>query len=215
MKIRFMSASGVEDTEEAGAELLLFGLKGMGVVSYEKELKGESEYFRRVAKLSGREKGVVVSGCITDTRGHKRRSAVVAENGRLLGVSDMLYAVDGEIGCGAELRIYETKLGKMGVLVGEDLYFEEGGRALVLCGCDFIVCPFGRVTGELQSALLRADAFRLGVPIFLCGEGYAAVASPKGELVFSSPENGAAWEYAIEREYHLIERRRRGYLPKE
>ncbi len=215
MHIRFVNRGRLEGLQELGEEvdLLLFGFEGMGEVSYEKELKGESDFFSRVARLSGRGR-VVVCGCVTDTRGHKRRSAIVAENGRLSGVSDMLHAVDGSIGCGAELRVYETRLGKMGVLVDEDLYFEEGARALVLCGCDFIVCPFAERIGELQLSLLRADAFRLGVPLLLCGGGYCGIADPKGELAFSSPEEVAACEYSPRKEYHLVERRRRGYFPK-
>ncbi len=212
MQIRFVSKGSTAEYERSGegTELTLFGFDGLGEVSYEKELKGESNYFERVAKISKEEDGVVVSGCITDTRGHKRRSAVVAEKGKLLGVADMLSAVDGACSCGAELRIYETALGRMGVLVGEDLHFTEGVKALSLCGSDFIVCPYGRVAGELTSVLLRAHAYHFGTPIFLCGRGYALAASPKGELLFSSPHSPVVADFPIRKEYHLVERRYKG-----
>ncbi len=218
MQIKFVSRGSVQtyaQTEEREpAEITLFGFDGIGLVSYEKELKGESGYFEEVARLSKTD-GVVVSGCITDTRGQKRRSAVVAEEGRLLGVADALYAVDGKYGSGAELRIYPTKAGRMGVLVGEDLHFIEGVKALALCGSDFIVCPYGRVSGELPSILLRAHAYHFGTPIFLCGRGYAMAASPQGELVFSSPRSPIAADCAVQKEYHLVERRQKGAFASE
>ncbi len=214
MQIRFVSRGSVQSyakgEEGERVDLILFGFDGLGEVSYEKELKGESGYFEEVARLSKAGDCAVVSGCITDTRGHKRRSAAVAESGKLLGVADALCAVDGRYASGAELRIYPTKAGRMGVLVGEDLHFTEGVKALALCGSDFIVCPYGRVAGELPSVLLRAHAYHFGTPIFLCGRGYAMGASPKGELLFTSPHSPLDSDCPIGKEYHLIERRYKG-----
>ncbi len=219
MRIRFVSRSSVQSYAQAEererADITLFGFDGLGEVSYEKELKGESGYFEEVARLSKRENCITVSGCVTDTRGHKRRSAVVAEGGKLLGIADALSVVDGAYGSGAELRIYSTQAGRMGVLVGEDLHFTEYVKALSLCGSDFIVCPYGRVVGELPAVLLRAHAYHFGTPIFLCGRGYAMAASPKGELLFSSPHSPVEKEVAVTKEYHLIERRYKGVFAME
>ncbi len=211
MRIGFISKGSIHEYQEnyagAGEELLLFGFEGMGEVSYEKELKGESNFFEEGALLSKRETNLLVSGCVTNSRGRLRKSALVVENGKILGVSDSLYAVDGAYQSGAELKIYQTKLGKMGVLVGEDLYFPEAARALSLCGCDFIVCPFEKVEGELPSVLLRANAFFFGAPILLCGSGYAMVALPSGEVAFASPLSPIQTGVEIRKEYHLVERR--------
>ena len=195
------------------ADVLLFGFSGASEVSYEKELKGESGFFEDVALLSKSAQNVVVSGCITDTRGIKRKSAVVAAKGRLLGVSDMLHAVDGQIGCGAGLKAYDTDFGKIGVVVAEDLYFAETVNALAVCGCDFIVCPFGKVIDSLQSVLLRAYAFRWGIPVLFCAQGYAMLATPAGELTFASPQSPVYFELDNKKEYHLVETRRRMYFP--
>ncbi len=217
MQVRFVSKGSVMAYPSDGekVDVLLFGLDGLGEVSYEKELKGESNYFEEVARRSKEENCVVVSGCITDTRGHKRRSAVVAEKGKLLGVADMRSVVDGRFASGAEFRIYETQVGKMGVLIGEDLHFIEGAEALSLCGSDFIVCPYGKVTGELPSVLLRAHAYHFGTPMFLCGKGYAMAASPQGELLLSSPHSPVATDFPIRKEYHLVERRHKGVFAAE
>ena len=221
MRIGFVSRGALRTFKEEycgscdreRADLLLFGFDGVGEVSYEKELKGESGFFEDVALLSKAAQNVVVSGCITDTRGIKRKSAVVAVKGRLVGVSDMLHAVDGQIGCGAGLKIYDTDVGKMGVAVAEDLYFAEVVNSLAVCGCDFIVCPFGRVMDSLQTVLLRAYAFRWGVPVLFCGQGYAMLATPAGELTFASPQSPAYFDFDNKKEYHLVETRRRGVYP--
>ena len=202
------------EEEKENADVIVLGFNGLGEVSYEKELKGETRCFEDAALLSKRAKTVVVCGCITDTRGHKRRSVVVAENGKLVGVSDMLNVVDGEVSCGAALRVYETKAGRMGVVVAEDLHFPEVIRSLAVCGSDFIVCPYTRVD-ELQSVLLRANAYCYGVPIFFCAEGYAQIADVSGRIAFASPQSPVFAEFKPVKEYHLVETRRRGfYRPK-
>lgn len=219
MKIRFIGRGRLrefkENYESEGEELIVFGFEGMGEVSYEKELKGESGFFEEAALLSKELKGVVVCGCVTDTRGHKRKSAVVAECGKLIGVSDMLNVIDGEVGAGAALRIYETKIGRIGVAVAEDILFPEVIKSLALCGSDFIVCPFTRVSDTLTQTLLRAYAYCYGVPILFCGVGYAMIADMGGSLAFASPQSPITAEFENVKEYHLVETRRRGfYSPK-
>ncbi len=211
-RLRAFKESVEKDCQEKTADILLFGFEGMGEVSYEKELKGESVFFEDAALLSKAQKSIVVCGCVTDTRGHKRKSAIVAENGRISGVSDMLNAIDGEIACGAALRIYDTKLGRMGVAVAEDIYFPEIVRSLAVCGCDFIVCPAGRVTDSLQSVLLRAYAYCYGVPLFFCGAGYGMIADGSGSVAFASPLSPVYTDFENAREYHLIETRKRGFF---
>ena len=203
MRICFVNRGTLKDfkerKEELCAELVLFGFEGIGEVSSD------------VAILSKRGKNVVVCGCVTDTRGHKRKSAVVAHNGRLAGVSDMVNVIDGEVGSGAGLRVYDTKIGRMGVVVADDLNFPEVVKSLAVCGSDFIVCPFGKVTDSLQAVLLRASAYQSGVPILFCGCGYCMIADVDGSIAFASPQSPVCVDFENVKEYHLIETRRRGF----
>lgn len=216
MKIRFVGRDRLrrfrENYESEEEELLLFGFEGMGEVSYEKELKNESDEFEQIALLSKLSKGVAVSGCVTDARGLKRKSAVVAENGKILGVSDSLHVIDGAASAGASLRVYETKLGKMGVVVAEDLYFPEVIKALSLCGSDFIVCIFEKTVDGLTQAIVRSHAYLYGVPIFFCGVGYSMIADIGGSIAFSSAKSLVTTDFVNVKEYHLVETRRRGCL---
>ncbi len=215
MRVCFISGSEVRKYQgKEEAELYIFGFNGIGEVTYEKELKGESDEFERVALLSKKQKNIVVSGCATNSRGIKRKSAVVAEKGKILGVSDMLHVTEKGWSGGAELRVYETEQGKMGVIVAEDLYFPETLKSLTDCGCRFLVCAFGACSGSLPSVLLRAYAFLYGVPIYFCGEGYCMLATPDGALAFASPSSPVCVAYTLEREYHLVETRRGIFLPR-
>ncbi len=206
----FASRYVAQDTgEKERADIILFGFNGLDEVCYEKELKGETRYFEDVATLSRYAKTVVACGCVTNTRGHKRRSVVVAENGKIVGVSDMLNAVDGEISCGAGLRVYETAVGRMGVVVADDLHFPETIKTLSACGSDFIICPYGE-QDEMQAILLRAHAYCYGVPIYFCAKQYAIIADASGKIAFASPQSPAVVDFKPLKEYHLVETRRRG-----
>lgn len=215
MRIVFVSQGSLQAFSEGNfqeeADVILFGFNGVGCVNYEKELKGESNFFEEGAKLSKRCKNLVIFGCVTDIRGMKRKSVAVAENGRLLGVSDMLHAVDGECSAGATVKAYETKAGKIGVVVARDLYFPETIKALALCGCDFIVCPFDKRISGLDRSYISVYAHVYGLPIVLCGDNFSMLASPKGELAFSSPLSPVAVSYEAKREYHLVETRAQRY----
>ena len=215
MRICFVSrgtlAEFLKISDGVDADLVLCGFQALGEVSFEKELKEETRYFEQVAQLSRCMDAVVVCGCMTDAKGFKRKSAVVAERGRLLGVSDMLNALDGEVSVGASLRVYETKLGRLGVAVAEDLYFPEIAKSLAACGSECILCPYGRVESGVEGVLLRAQAFCYGVPMVLCGVGYSAMAGVDGELLAASPDSPFVQEYYGVKEYHLVETRRRGF----
>ncbi len=218
MQICFVGQAGVseylqqsEGSNKQNATLTVFAFQGEEVC-YERELKGETCYFEDVAKLSKREQNLVICGIITNTHGHRRKSAIIAENGRILGVSDMLHAVDGEVHSGAFLRVYDTKIGRVGVVVAEDVYDGETLKTLSLCGCDFIVCPFGEVGDGICSVLIRAYAFNSGVPILFCGKGYAMIADVDATLAFASPLSPASVKFSVKKEFHLFETRRKMYL---
>ena len=106
MRICFVTKGGLDAVgEEAGADIVCYPLSALGEVSYERELKGETSLFEAVAMRSKMLRCTVVGGCYTDARGIRRKSAVVAERGRLLGVSDLVNRIDGSaFGAGAGVR---------------------------------------------------------------------------------------------------------------
>ena len=191
------------------SDVVVFGFNGLGLVSYKKELSGETEYFQDVARLSKQIDGVVISGCDTDTYGVFRHSAVISDRGKILGVSDMIHSLDdSEFTAGSGLRVYDTSVGKIGIIVSEDLYFPEVSRVLSLCDAEFIVCVMKRQE-DVSQIMLRANAFSNGVAMALCAENYSLVSDVKGRII-GGGANYLKVKVKKEKDYRLISSRRRG-----
>lgn len=200
----------LDKTEKS--DLLVFGFNGLGLVSYKSELEGKTEFFHDVAGLSKSTGGVVVSGCDTDTYGVFRHSAVIAEKGRILGVSDASYALDeSEFRAGGNFRVYETGAGKIGLLVGDDVYFLEAARVLSLCDADYIVCVHNRPVGQMTEVMARAAAFSCGVPYLLVASEFVSAAGVGGEVQYSSRRDVNEFTLKLVKDYHKITTRRRGF----
>ncbi len=218
MRISFATSGSLEDFSKnytGGADLILFSFQALGEVSYERELKGETSLFEDVALLSKASEGVVMCGCYTDARGIRRKSVVVAEKGRILGVSDMVNRIDGgDYRCGAGIKIFDTGIGKLGVIVAEDLYFPRVAETLSVCGAELAVCIFEELDESLEQILMRAQAFCFGIPMCMCAYGYAQAADIGGKLRYASPKNGCVYEFEREQEFHLVETRQRGFYRK-
>ena len=217
MEICFITADSLDTVwqEKMSAaiksDVLVFGFNGLGLVSYKKELAGETEYFQDLARLSRELSSVVICGCDTDAYGVFRHSAVLADKGKILGVSDMAHALDeSEFVAGGNFRVYDTSAGKIGVIVAEDLFFPESARVLAMCDADIIICVFKKLEGPMPQIMLRAGAFANGVSMALCAKNYAAVADIKGNIVLSGGGKIVKSKIKIEKDFHLISLRQRG-----
>lgn len=217
MKICFVTDGTVKDFAAKTADLylkadiLIFNAEGMGSVSYGKELTGETESFQEIAALSKKMGCVIIAGCDTETYGVMRRSALICEKGKILGVSDMAHTIDeSNYVSGGGFRVYETEIGKIGLLVQEDLYFPETLRVLTLCDADIIVNVFKEIKNHIPVLMARSGAFANGVAVLCCACNYAFIADVKGELLYSTPKKISEIEFSVEKDYHLIQARRKG-----
>lgn len=216
MRICFVTSGTLEEyasrSVPARADVVCFSFQAIGEVSYERELRGETSLFEDVALLSKEGKNVVVCGCYTDARGIRRKSVVVAEQGRILGVSDMVNRLDGgEYRCGAGIKIFDTLAGKLGVIVAEDLYFPRVAETLSVCGAELALCVYEQLDGSLEQTLMRAQSFLYGVPMCVCAYGFAQASDIGGKLRFASPHSPSVYDFEREQEYHLVETRQRGF----
>ena len=154
MRICFLTNGNLSDQtadlQACGADVILCGFQALGEVSYERELRGETNLFEDVALLSKEAQNVVIGGCFTDSHSMRRKSVVVAERGRILGVSDMVNRIDGgAYRAGAGVKIYETKVGRLGVIVAEDIYFPRVGETLSACGAEIAINTFAQFSASL------------------------------------------------------------------
>ncbi len=216
MEIRFVTSDTLNTVWQekfdtvSKSKLTVFGFNGLGLVSYKKELSGETEYFRDVATLSKQTDGVIICGCDTDTYGVFRHSAVIADRGKILGVSDMVHQIDStEFVSGGNFRVYDTSVGKIGLIIADDIYFPEVVRVLSLCDADLIVSIMGKIENGMPQTMIKAGSFCNGVPIALCSKNYCAVSDIRGNII-SAGSSDLTVTVKNEKDFRLISCRRRG-----
>lgn len=219
MKIRFVTEGSLneywEGAKRADCDLLVFGFDGLGEVDYRRELAGGTSKLEDMAILSREAGCTVISGCFTDSCGVRHKSAAIAEKGRILGVADMLHVTEpNEFKSGAHLKVYETAAGKIGLCVGEDLYFPSVCESLALFDADVIVSVFGASEDAVPQLMMRACAFSSGVNVCMCAAGIAQIASPDGDIRMRAARRECDFEFVPAREYRLTTVRTRALSQK-
>ncbi len=209
-----LNATWSEKLDNIGKnDLIIFGFNGLGLVSYKKELSGETEYFQDLANLSKQLSSVIVCGCDTDTYGVFRHSAVVADNGKILGVSDMVYSIDdSEFVPGGAVKVYDTSAGRIGIIISDDLLFPDTIKALSLGDTDFICCIYKNLESFMPEILIRACAYTSGISTCICATKYACVSDIRGNVLIKGSSDIIKASVKIEKDYHLIKSKRRGFF---
>jgi len=213
MKIAFVTECDYTVTADAlsGADAVIFPHYYKEIISYSKEIKGTTHFFKTLTNLSKCLKTTVIAGVDTDSYGLLRHSGAVCDNGKLLGISDMVVVQDGDryVG-GGVLKVYDTRAGRIGLVVGDDVFSSDCVRTLSLCGADIIVCVTDKILDGNIGITARAKAYEFGVPVAVCANKTALLAGIDGEMIFTSPKKITVAGIKVEKDYHLITLRRRG-----
>lgn len=191
-------------------DIALFGFETLGTVDFGNELAGKSDKLEKMAEFSLKARCGVLCGCITDSRGLKRKSVAVASEGKLLGISDMLYVLDDEeFKSGAVAGVYAVRGFKVGVCIENDLRFPECINALAMCGCNIICAHCGDISDGMPPQLIRSYAYLYGIPIVMSAGGAAFFADITG-VIASSNREVSVFETSPKNCYRLVTSRRRG-----
>ena len=110
---------------------------------YTETLDGECvKRFSEVAKKHGIH---IVAGLALSIDGNPYNTAVLFDDeGKIVGIHKKVHLPAGEelhFSHGDRLEVFETKLGKIGMLVCWDMQFPEAARELALADVDLIACP--------------------------------------------------------------------------
>ena len=211
MKICVVSDSRINSSHRLPVcDVALYPFSALGEVDYEQELSGKSEKFEELARLSGVNKCAVLGGCFTVSRSLKRKSVAVAENGRLLGISDMLNVLDGDdYKSGAGLGVYKLKGYSVGVCVESDLYFPDIFKTFSILGCTLVVVHCDGVTDNVPPLLIRSYAYLYGAPVVLCADKTAYLADVDGTLACSN-QKLTVFDVTPKNNYRVVTSRRKG-----
>ncbi|GEN45979.1 carbon-nitrogen hydrolase family protein [Alkalibacillus haloalkaliphilus] len=106
--------------------------------------------------------------------GHVYNSAsLISSEGNLLGIYRKvhLYGTEKEVfTAGEQFKVFDTPLGKIGLMICFDLDFPESARSLKLKGADIILTPTNNMEPYqyYQRTYLRARSMENELPIALC-----------------------------------------------
>lgn len=114
-----------------------------------------------LSRVAKKNQVVLVAGSIYEKAGlHNYNTSVVFdENGKIIGKyrkvhipNDQGFYEKSYFSAGNEYRVFDTKYGKLGVLICFDQWYPEAARILKLSGADIIFYPtaIGRVRGIAQ-----------------------------------------------------------------
>jgi predicted amidohydrolase len=203
---------------DADADLLVlpeFFATGYQFVSQE-EVSGLSESIpngdttERLSELS-RQKGIYLVAGLPERDGDRFfNSAVLTGPDGFIGVyrkthlffEEKLYFSPGDTG----FKVWDTKVGRIGIMICFDWFFPEAMRALALMGADIIThpsnlvlpyCPAAMPIRCLENRVFAVTANRVGEENRKAGQslrfiGQSQITSPEGKIVIRAPENDEA-----------------------
>ena len=213
LKIYFNRSDCIESFANSSTReesILVFGFNGVDKINYKKELSGEENNLTTIAKLSKNDK-VVLSGAITDNFGIIRKSCLIAENGKLLGISDMNYCLDkAPYSSGTGHRIYQTKSYRIGVLVDDDIYDIDSVKSMAMLSADIIICVMASEEKQQFSVLARAYSYLFGLPVVICSSNGIIAGDMKGEICGSSYSFESSIIVPIKKNYRMCQFKKRG-----
>lgn len=178
-------------------DITVFG-KHLGKVRYGEDEKNPNSALYRVCSAS-KTLGLTLALADTTAGGAPKRSVLVAEGGKLLGITDELSASQSAFRLSKNIRVYRTSAGEIGVLSGADFYAYEPMRILAACGATFIVhlATFRKPQADTVGGAL---AYFNRVPVLSVSAGVAALYAENGELLYASPLNGAVLTFTPKKE---------------
>ncbi len=205
-KLAFADINGVKNSQ-----ISVFGFNFLGKVSYKHELNGTENKLPELASFSRKTGKVIISGAVTDNYGILKQSLIIAEKGKLLGISDMTLTLGGtDYSGGGSFKVYQTEVGRIGLLVGDDIINLEGVKAMSLCDADLIVAVVSTEEKPQYNFLIRAYAYLFGVPVILLSKSGVIASDISGEICGKSVEEKANLIIPTQKQYILVKSKRRG-----
>ncbi|MBQ3235819.1 MAG: carbon-nitrogen hydrolase family protein [Clostridia bacterium] len=192
-------------------QISLFGFDALGKVSYKYELSGSESKLPELSAFSRKTGGVVIAGAVTDNYGILKKSAIIADRGKLLGISDMVVGYDGSLyQGGGSYKVYQTSACKIGLVVDDDIKNFEAVKSMSLCDADLIVIISSQEEKKEHNFLVRAYAYLFGVSVLLITKSSVLASDIHGEVCGRSVDVTSNLIIPVKRQYVLTKTKRRG-----
>ncbi|WAC29374.1 nitrilase-related carbon-nitrogen hydrolase [Ancylobacter sp. SL191] len=139
-----IEALATEARRSEGAEMVVFPERALTGFDLPNAQPVNGPATARLQTLAGRLGIYLVVGLAEEAGGQLYNSALLLGPEGLIGTHRKLHldAADGNwASAGDDWSVFDTQIGRIGLLIGHDASFPEAGRVLALRGCDLIACP--------------------------------------------------------------------------
>ncbi len=152
-------------------------------------------------------------------------AVLIGPDGRTVGKYRKTHGVEQFYEPGNALPVFETRYGKVGVMICYDRQLPEAARSLAASGAELILIPSNGMWGRMNDAMLRTRAYENGVFVVFAHPRDGLVIDPGGRIIarnMSVPgqgvglptntdtEDAGGWPEAVVREIDLAAWRQRG-----
>lgn len=163
-------------------DLVLLSKKVFPEINYQSEIENKTQNIKNIIDISKDLNCIAMAASDYNLFGKNYCSILVSDKGHLLGIADSIYPTDDK-SRGRELKIFDTELGKIGVIANEDILNVKSAKILKQFGVNFLVniCDFFDMEKQNKAVLDSGLA---------CGLNLLSV-SPKSFIFFnkSTKEN--------------------------
>lgn len=150
-------------------------------------------YYERVRETAVRH-GVYVAAGMAEKEGERfyNTSALIGPDGTLIGKYRKSHTLSDEPlnTRGGSFPVFDTPIGRIGIMICYDRQPPETARLLTLHGADIILNPAAGSYGETNTMMMRTRAYENGVPIVFAHFAECLLIDRKGGLIARYAEGG-------------------------
>lgn len=215
MKIAIINSTTVKDfalsqLQQVGdIDIIIFAFGVTGDVDLAQELSGESKTYAELVLLSITKNCIVIAGMDTNFFGIKHKSTIIIEDGHILDINDMVHNFDHKYEKGKGFKIYDTKKGKLGLIIHNDILFPETSRLLAVCDCDILITLIDRDLPKDSMVMARSASISNGV-FNVCSEPDSSyLCDQNGMVKYYSKKNFFEISFDIKKDKSMLKARQK------
>lgn len=142
---------------------ILIGDGYLPPLSLDDELLGATNFIKSLCVLSKKKNNLILAGCKLFCGKKTFWGTLVIDCGKFVGISDMTHSVDSSYDESNVMRVFDTSIGRLGIVSGDDVHFFEVSRILRLWECDMLVYSLNSPLSRRHRILIEAQSMSNGV----------------------------------------------------
>jgi len=147
----------------------------------------DGEYFRKLSALAGELKILLIAGMLeADGQARYNTAVLIGPDGRMIGKYHKQHLEHEAVRntAGSESSVFDTPLGKVGVMICADRRLPEVVKRFCDRGADYLVCPSGGMFGPTSNdPILQARSKENGKHIVFVHPAEFLVTGPDGAIL--------------------------------